>query len=540
MNAPLPCFAKPIYNEEEETKKLELIEKNKFELIYNNVIYDTILSKTINNKYLVIQSYQRDNKYNIYEVFLKYNDLIKLNKTFKVCESIDDAYKLIFNLFNEKKVFIQDTLDYKVKILNFSIINILNGEEQKMEIELKNNNKDSYIMNEFGDKYNDLIENVNNLKKENENIKNTLNVLEKDKLKMEKKIQIFEDEMNNIKKENENLKKEIELLKSYIKPSDNKKCDFITNSEIKKINPLNLTFKKVISESAYCPCVIDNTFTVFKSRINNNILLVYGCKNNCIKCDDLVDQKNIKTIESAHNNNIISIKYFNDIINNKDLILSLSSFDKIIKIWDANNWECIVTMNTYDKNSYSFITSACLLFSEEEKNIYIITSSDSEYDDIKLFNFQGNGIGKISNSKEDKSYYLDIYFDKKQKKHYIISGNNKNVKSYDFSMKTIYKKYCDKKSNNDHMSAKIYEKENKINLIESSIDGIIYIWNFHTAENLKIIKCCKGIQLRGICVWDENNIFIGGDDNSIKLIDIKKRKIIKKSYWTKWDNMYFA
>ena len=361
-DAPIPCFEKPI-SEQEEKKNLELIEKKEFKLKYKDIIYDIILSKTFGDEFLVFQSFQTNNKYKIYEAYLNYDDLIKLNKAFKICESIDDAYKIIINLFNEKKVFIQDTKDFNIKILYFSIINIINGQEQKVEIEIKNNNKENNIMNEFSEKFNDLIEIINNLKNENENINKTLNNLKKDKLQMENKIQKFEDEMNNMKKENDILKKEIELLKTLIKEKNNvnnnlnKNNEIITNSENKKINPLKLSFKKVVSNSAYCPCVIDNTFAVFKSRINNNILLVYGCKNNSIKCDDLINQKNIKTIESAHNNNIISIKYFNDIINNKDLILSLSSFDKIIKIWNANKWECIVTMNSYNKDGYSFISS---------------------------------------------------------------------------------------------------------------------------------------------------------------------------------------
>ena len=274
--------------------------------------------------------------------------------------------------------------------------------------------------------------------------------------------------------------------------------------------------------------MIDNTFAVFKSRINNNILLVYGCKNNSIKCDDLVDGKNIKTIKDAHDNNIISIKYFDDILNNKDLILSLSIFDKMVKIWDTSNWECISKIiNTYQKESNSFISSANLLFEKEEKEIYIITSSDSEYDYMKIFSFSGKEIGKISNSKEDRSYFLDVYYDKKSKKNYIISGNNKNVKSYDYSMRTIYKKY-EGNSKNDYMSAKILEIDgNEINLFGSSIDGYIFIWNFHSGELLKTIECCKGIQLRGICIWDENNIFVGADDKSIKLIDYKNEKLLK-------------
>ena len=233
---PIPCFA--IHKKKEEKKQnLELIEIKKFELIYKNIIYDTNLCKTINKKCLVIQSYQRNNKYNMYEAFLKYDDLIKLSKAFKICESIDDAYKLIVNLFNEKKVYIQDTKDDKVKIIYFSIINIINREEVKVEIEIKNNNKDSYIK-KFVDEYNDLIENVNNLKKENENIKKTLNDLIKDKLKMEKKIQIFEDEIN---KKNEILKKVIELLKLITNDDKNYDAPLMLDEQIRNEN--NQQFK---------------------------------------------------------------------------------------------------------------------------------------------------------------------------------------------------------------------------------------------------------------------------------------------------------
>lgn len=519
-NAPIPCFQKPILDK--ENKNIELIEKKEFQIDFKNIKYDIIFSKTINKQYLVFQCYERDNKYNIFETRLNFDDLININKAFKICESIDDAYKIIYNKFNENKIFIQETKDYKIKILYFSLTNIITGEDQKIEIEIKNNNKESFLMDEFGKKYENLEENVKMIIKENENIKKILKDLYNDKIKMENKINIMEENMNNIKKENDNLKKEIELLKNNYKNVN-------TPLECKKVDPLKLSLKKTISESAYCQCLIDNTFAVFKSRINNNILLVYSCKKNSIKCDDIIDQRNIKIIEKAHDENIISIKYFDDTINNKDLILSLSSFDKMIKIWDISNWECISKIICFKNENSSFISSACLLFNKEENYTYLISSSDSEYNDIRIFSLQGNDLGKIKNSMEDISYFLDIYFDKKQKKYYIISANKKNVKSYDFSMKNLYKKYFDGNSNNDHMSAKIYENKDReeIDLIESSIDGYINVWNFHSGEILKKIECCKGIELRGICIWDDDNLFVGGDDNSIKLIDFKKGNLLK-------------
>ena len=528
-NAPTPCFEKPEIKQE-EIKNFELKDKNEFEIEFKSLMYDIMLSKTLDSEYIVIQCYQRHKNYNTFETMLKFVDLIKLSKAFKICESIDDAYKIIFNKFNEKKVYLEETKDFKIKILYFSLENIITGEEQKIEIEIKNKNKDSHLMNEFGEKFENLEEKVQKLTKENNIIIKELSNYKNEKIIMEKKIKKLEDDMNRIIKENENFKKEIELLKSNYRNKNKNFGNFNTPSpmEYQNPDPLKLSLKKDISEKAYFPCVIDGTFAVFNSRINNTTLLVYGSKNYSLKIDDLINKKNIKIIESAHDNDIVSIKYFNDEINYRDLILSLSCFDKMVKIWDTTSWECISKIISYKKDNNSFISSACLLFSKEEKDIYIITSSDSQKDEIKIFSFDGYNIGNIHGSKEDKSYFLDVYFDENRKTNYIISGNNKNVKSYNFSKREIYKKYEDK-SNNDHMSVKIYEnkKDEKINLIESCVDGLVCVWNFHSGELLIKIECCKGIQLRGICIWDDNNIFVGGDDNSIKLIDFKSGKLLK-------------
>ena len=424
-NAPSPCIEKPIFHIEnnkkednEDIKNIDLIEKKEFKIEYKNKLYDIIICKTKNKKFLILQCYEQDNKYNKFEVHLKFDDLIKLSKAFKVCESIDDAYKIILNKFNEKKVFIQESKDFKTKIIYFSLTNIISGEEQKIEIEIKNNNDESYIINEFGEKYNKLEESVNRLKKENEIINNKLKCYEQYKINMENKIKDFQEEMKNIKAENLNLKKDIELLKSLLNENKNfnNNKQIITPKENKNVDPLKLTMRNEVSEKAYCSCVIDSTFTVFQSRTNKKILIVYSCKNNSLKCDDLQILKNIKTIEKAHENNIVSIKYFNDTMNNRDLILSISGFDKVIKIWNASNWECLTKLISYKKDNYNFLALACLLFSEEDKNIYIISSSNSEYDDMKIFSFEGKEIGKIRNSKEDRSFFVDIYFDKKRKK----------------------------------------------------------------------------------------------------------------------------
>jgi WD40 repeat protein len=63
-------------------------------------------------------------------------------------------------------------------------------------------------------------------------------------------------------------------------------------------------------------------------------------------------------------------------------------------------------------------------------------------------------------------------------------------------------------------------------LIGSHDDGDIRIWNFYTIKLIKKIKSGNN-PLRGICKWNENYIFIGSKDKTIKIVDINNGKIVK-------------
>ena len=62
-------------------------------------------------------------------------------------------------------------------------------------------------------------------------------------------------------------------------------------------------------------------------------------------------------------------------------------------------------------------------------------------------------------------------------------------------------------------------------MIESSYDGNIRIWDFHSGELIKKIFISK-YQLNGICLWDSDYLFVGCHDNKIKLIELNNEKII--------------
>ena len=62
-----------------------------------------------------------------------------------------------------------------------------------------------------------------------------------------------------------------------------------------------------------------------------------------------------------------------------------------------------------------------------------------------------------------------------------------------------------------------------VKLIESCEDGNIRIWNFHNSKLLNKIENNNDI-LYGICLWNNNYIFVATDED-IKGINIKNKKI---------------
>ena len=85
-------------------------------------------------------------------------------------------------------------------------------------------------------------------------------------------------------------------------------------------------------------------------------------------------------------------------------------------------------------------------------------------------------------------FYMDYYYDNKTTKNYIITSNKGYVISYDYNENTIYRKYRDDKNDKIYKQFIIYDKKNMIELIVSSCDGNIRIWNFDSGELLNIIK----------------------------------------------------
>ena len=77
-----------------------------------------------------------------------------------------------------------------------------------------------------------------------------------------------------------------------------------------------------------------------------------------------------------------------------------------------------------------------------------------------------------------------------------------------------------------HGSIVIKSNEETIKLIESCVDGYIRIWNFHTALLINKIKVGDSL-LYGLCLWNNDYLFVGCEDQTIKLIDLNNGLTLK-------------
>ena len=539
-------------------KPEEEIESKEYSLSKDNIKYNIKVIKT--KLKLILSCIHYEFKSNIEE-------LITISKLFNICKSIEEVYEFIINLFNNKKVSINEIIPNKALKLYFVIYNNIKSTEEKIEIVLYYNKYNKHIIiNELYNKYNLLQNDFNKLQEENKSIKE----------------QIFKilEEISSLKKENSELKKEIYNFKTMSptppspiptplknsskkisksksksqsktkdkesnnnsnKKKENKKVqldiDFsietndtendlfnMNNSQITrfKTNPNKIQYLTQLTDDSYSHWGIDNTFTTFTS-LNNISYLVYATEEYSIHFYNLNEQKLVKEIQNAHiEDQVTNFRHFVDKIKRRDILMSISADSRNVRLWDINEWEMITNITKIYSTGYLYSAS----FLIDEGKYYIVTCNSSQKSEkIKIFDFYGEYVKDISNSNED-TYFIDCYYDTKLNKYFILTGNISYVKSYDYKENKLYFKYADKGNKDGHDSIIVDNSKEMIKLIESSGDGFVRIWKFHTGELLNKIKIGKN-ELRGLCLWNSNYLFVGCTDNSIKLVELKNGIIIK-------------
>ena len=460
-------------NEKEDDIRFEKIYGyQEYYLIKENNAFKIIIEKTSNNIIIKCRNYE-----------IKFNnrDLSLLTKVeFK---TIDDSYDFINNIFEENKVIIQEIKNYYFIKLILKIH--INHEEKNIEITLLRNDKSEiFTLNEIIYNYKELLNDVNILKE---------------------KYKILEKEVENI---------------------SNPIIEEIDDFSNITLDNYNIQYKKEITYDSFANTALDNTFSIFKS-IEDILFLIYSNKDKSIITLNVNENKKINEIKKAHDKYITNFNHYLDLINKRDLVISISYYDNNIKLWKFNTWEILA--NIKNINNSGCLDSACFL--NDNNQIYILTSNSipnekEKAEPIKIFDLKGNKIKEINNS-NNKTFFIDMYYENKNKlsKIFIITGNYGYSMSFDYKQNKIYHKYYDD-DKKGHFSAVVYSKEEIVKLIESSFDGNIRIWNFHSGLLLNKINV-NGGQLYGICLLDNKYLLVGCEDKSIKVIELENKSIIK-------------
>ena len=424
-----------------------------------------------------------------------------ITKLFSICKSIDDAYELLINLFNRNKATIKEISTNKSFKLNLLIYNNIKCSEEKVEIILNYNKNSKYFI------INEVIHKFNTFQRD-------FSLVLEDNKKLKEQMKYVLEEISNIKKENNNLKKEINSLKSQnenksaaqsiVDKEESKKemrkqnkennnndknkqennSNNINNNNLFKTNPNNIHLLTELTDDSYSHWGIDNTFTTF-TALDNTSYLVYATEEYSINFYNLNEQKLVKVIQNAHSEDIVTnFRHFVDKTKNRDILLSISADSRNVRLWDIKNWELLTNITNIYKTGYLY--SASFLIDDN----------------------------------------IDTYYDKKLSKYYILTGNIGYVKSYDYSENKLYYKYYDPGNIKGHDSIIIDDNKEMIKLIESGGDGFIRIWKFHNGLLLSKIGTGNN-ELRGLCLWNTNYLFVGCTDNTIKLIELKNGIIIK-------------
>ena len=471
---------------------------------------------SVENKYGIVKS---ENNVKMEEIRLSFLDIInnfieifnqKNNEKLKELKDIFNSKKDIEKDFNFLLGIKMPEVDSKTLDNNQKMIEFMNeGYKLTSPQHFINSVKFLYNSNYFmktSDKlnkiiyYNNISEVSSNPHKKEELEKKIDSVLEELELNFDKKINQIEAEII-IPKEDPSV---------YFSPSYYSK--FATD-------PKDFVFKEDLCSTAHKSNSIDGVFCAFK-KYSGESLVVWGTQTYNIDIYDLEKGKVIKTIQKAHTLTIFACRHYSDNRKRIDYVIT-SSYDKSVKVWEFNTYTNVVTI----KNAHngSNIYSVSVLCDYKDNVDYVITSAPNEY--MRVWDFSGKKIRTMGKN-DESTYFIDSYFDNIEKKYYILNANSADVKSYDFFTGLLYKRYVGSPVT-WHMSAVINEVNGQQILIESDGNGYIRLWEFHTANLIKSITSGSSMNLRGICLWNDDYLFSSGNDYQVKLFDLKEGKMVK-------------
>ena len=273
-------------------------------------------------------------------------------------------------------------------------------------------------------------------------------------------------------------------------------------------------------------------FEIFISNKDNKEYLVSPNMDNCcLDIFSLINQEKIKSVP-GHKNSIRTIRYFMNNKNQNEYLIS-GDEDKKVIIWEiTNNYNINFNIKQIIDTKYKkYIYSCLLIFPDNIDDIYIITSSYNESENLedsatKVYSLNNNNslIKYINKTNNIPVYYLLPWNNKNDNKLYIIQFSYEKIVINNLLEDELYSELT-YEPETDHFSGFIFSKDNKDYLCSSSSNGFINVWDLYVKKvsNTFNIYGCK---LAHIIQWNAKYFIIAERENKmIKIIDTEKNVI---------------
>lgn len=300
----------------------------------------------------------------------------------------------------------------------------------------------------------------------------------------------------------------------------NKEEDCYFNYSFKS-NPIKLEFfENLPIKINQCDC--NNALCLFKSLEDILVLSYFQCMfRSCIFSYNIIDKKIIHEIRSF-DGEVNHLSHYLDKKNQRDLLLQIIcgreyKIQNNIYIWNFSNLDCILFLKSIYNEG--LIYSASLF--QENNQLYLLASNSDGKElslPLKVFDITGNKV------KEMKSFnrnieYIDVYFDRKLKKNFIVLID-KTLSSFDYITLKLYKKYYDREFPPYGDTIIIKPEKNIVKIMDCDFNGKIKIFNFHTGDLLFNARAGG----YGFCCWNDNYILATETYNRFVLIDVSAPK----------------
>jgi hypothetical protein len=281
-------------------------------------------------------------------------------------------------------------------------------------------------------------------------------------------------------------------------------------------NCQTLKFNNVISKCGSEKSSYDNRMDIIKTK-DESYYLIYSEKDHSLILFDLVLNKLCDKVEKAHKDNITIVKHFSDNSKRYSLIIT-TGFDYTIKIWSLTNNKKLINIQTIHNASIDHGLLACLIFGETKNYV----ASCNLYKTFCLWDVSER---KLIKKYLTNKYLLNIssWYDSKSDSNFVILCNDSFITSYKLIEDELveYRKYSDG-SNYNHYSSIVSEKGL---LFETDRKGYLSVWDFHLANLIK--KIYSGLELNGLCLWNNSYVFAGGLAGTFVLFNLDEETTTK-------------